>query len=55
MTTQDVPKQPLPEGEIDVDALDKSNAADDPLADKNPEDTPDGFFDGDGSDEGVVS
>jgi hypothetical protein len=33
--------------------IDEPGAADDPLADSNHEDTPNGFFDGDGSDEGI--
>jgi len=36
-----------------IGAIDEPNAADDPLADSNHGDEPSGFFDGDGSDEGV--
>ena len=36
-----------------IGAIDEPNAADDPLADSNHGDEPGGFFDGDGSDEGV--
>ena len=36
-----------------IGAIDAPNAADDPLADSNHGDEPSGFFDGDGSDEGV--
>jgi hypothetical protein len=36
-----------------IGAIDEPGAADDPLADSNHGDEPSGFFDGDGSDEGV--
>jgi hypothetical protein len=36
-----------------IGAIDEPGAADDPLADSNHDDEPNGFFDGDGSDEGV--
>ena len=36
-----------------IGAIDEPNAAEDPLADSNHGDEPSGFFDGDGSDEGV--
>ncbi|MBD8654915.1 DUF2076 family protein [Oxalobacteraceae sp. CFBP 13730] len=36
-----------------IGAIDERGAADDPLADSNHGDEPSGFFDGDGSDEGV--
>jgi len=36
-----------------IGAIDEPGAADDPLADSNHGDEPGGFFDGDGSDEGV--
>jgi hypothetical protein len=36
-----------------IGAIDEPGAADDPLADSNHGDEPNGFFDGDGSDEGV--
>lgn len=38
-----------------IDAIDAPDAAADALADRNTGDTPNGFFDGDGSDEGVFN